>query len=341
MSFPSPLDLKTLLPLNTHVSLDIHKNRNTIQKILQGSSPLWALVLGPCSLHNPQMALEYATKIKNLQKKVEKTCLLVMRSHMEKPRSSLGWKGLLYDPYLDGSDQMTQGLQICRKLLLEIAQMQVPMATEFLDPIASAYFSDLISWGFIGARTSSSQIHRQLASHLPMPIGFKNPIDGNIESAIQGALAAQSPHSFFHIDEQGKIQMAKSMGNLYSHIVLRGSFDAPNYDPASLLNAVHLCKKHGLSSRILIDCAHDNSIKKPLDQKIVFQSAVEQYLSGNEQIMGIMMESYLKSGSQSIDSPLLDPSISITDPCLDWDTTEELVLFLHESLLHNSNACLL
>jgi 3-deoxy-7-phosphoheptulonate synthase len=236
---------------------------------------------------------------------------------------------------------MIKGLQICRKLLLEIAQMQVPIATEFLDPIASSYFSDLISWGFIGARTSSSQIHRQLASFLPMPIGFKNPIDGNVESAIQGALAAQSPHSFFHTNDFGKIQMVKSLGNPYSHIVLRGSCEAPNYDPSSLLSTLHLCKKNALSSRILIDCAHDNSIKKPLDQKTVFQSALEQYLSGNEQIMGVMMESYLKSGSQNINSSPLDPAISVTDPCLDWNTTEELVLFLHESLLLSPNACLL
>jgi 3-deoxy-7-phosphoheptulonate synthase len=341
MSLPSPLDLKTFQPLHAHICLDIQKKRETIQKIISGNSPLWVLVLGPCSLHNPEMALKYAEKIYTLQKKVEKTCFLVMRSHIEKPRTSLGWKGLLYDPYLDGSDQMLQGLKICRKLLLEIAQMQVPMATEFLDPIGSSYFSDLISWGFIGARTSSSQIHRQLASHLPMPVGFKNPIDGNIDSAIQGAVAAQNGHSFFHIDELGKIQLVKSLGNPHSHIVLRGSCHKPNYDPASLFEAQELCKKQGLSPRLLIDCAHDNSIKKPLDQKLAFHSALEQYLSGNEQIMGIMMESYLKSGNQSIHSPFLDPSISITDPCLDWDETEELVLFLHESLLQSANSCCL
>lgn len=341
MPLPSPIELKTLFPLGMHISLDIQKNRKIVQKILMGSSPLWALVVGPCSLHSPQMALEYAKKIQNLQKKVDKTCLLVMRAHMEKPRTSLGWKGLLYDPYLDGSDEMIKGLQICRRLLLEIAQMQVPIATEFLDPIASSYFSDLVTWGFIGARTSSSQTHRQLASHLPIPIGFKNPIDGNVDSAVQGAIAAQSPHSFFHIDEMGKIQMVKSLGNPYSHIVLRGSCEGPNYDPPSLLSTLQACKKYGLSSRLLIDCAHDNSQNKPLDQKNVFQSVLEQYLSGNEQIMGIMMESYLKSGSQSIHSYPLDPSISITDPCLDWDSTEELILFLHESLLAHSNTCLL
>lgn len=341
MHLPSPLELKTLLPLDIDTSLDIHKNRKTVQKILTGTSPLWALVVGPCSLHNPQMAIEYAKKIQKLQKKVDKTCLLVMRAHMEKPRTSLGWKGLLYDPYLDGSDAMIEGLHICRRLLLEIAQMQVPIATEFLDPIASSYFSDLISWGFIGARTSSSQTHRQLASHLPMPMGFKNPIDGNVDSAVQGAIAAQSSHSLFHIDELGNIQIVKSLGNPSSHIVLRGSYEGPNYDPASLLSTLRTCKMHGLSSRLLIDCSHDNSENKPFDQKNVFQSVLEQYLSGNEQIMGVMMESYLKSGSQPIQSHPLDPSTSITDPCLDWDSTEELILFLHESLLAHSNTCLL
>lgn len=340
MSLPSPIDLKTLIPIRLQNSLNIQKNRTIIQKIIQGSSPLWALVVGPCSLHDVQKSLEYAEKIRNLQKKIEKTCFIVMRAHIEKPRTCLGWKGLLYDPDLDGSDQMIKGLQICRNLLLAITQMQVPLATEFLDPIASSYFSDLISWGFIGARTCSSQIHRQLASHLPMPIGFKNPTDGNIDSAISGALAAQSPHAFFHIDELGKTQITRSLGNPHTHIVLRGSYNAPNYDSANLQAALHLCKKNGLSSRLLIDCAHDNSVQKPFDQKLVFQSAIEQYLSGNEHIMGVMLESYLKSGNQPMNSPVLDPELSVTDPCLDWNSTEELALFLHESLLHSSS-CLI
>lgn len=340
MPFPSPLDLMTKLPVNLDTAVRIQWQRLQIQEIIQGTSSLWALVVGPCSLHDTESALQYAQRLKTLQGKVEKTCLLIMRAHVEKPRTSLGWKGLLYDPDLDGSDQIADGLFMSRRLYLQIAELGVPIATEFLEPLAAPYLSDLVSWGFIGARTSSSQIHRQLASQLSMPVGFKNSTDGNLESAIQGALTASSPHSFIHMDTMGRACQVKSSGNPFSHIVLRGSKTATNYSSSSVLNALMLSEEAGLSHRLLIDCAHDNSpTKRPLGQKDVCLNVLEQYSSGNQKIMGIMLESHLKAGNQSILSASIDPSISITDPCMSWEETEELICFIHEALLESSLVC--
>lgn len=335
MPFPSPIDLEIKLPLGPSTSIQIQSHRLKIQEIIEGSSSLWAFVVGPCSLHDTDSALEYAKKLKKLQEKVEKTCLLVMRAHVEKPRTSLGWKGLLYDPYLDGSDSILEGLLITRELYLKIAEIGLPIATEFLEPLVSSYFSDLVAWGFIGARTSSSQIHRQLASLLKLPIGFKNSTDGNLESAIQGAITAQSPHNFIHMNHLGKIAEATSQGNPFSHIVLRGSASGPNYSSSDVLMAL---KK--LDRRLLIDCAHDNSPNKPFDQKEVCSNALEQYLSGNGKIMGVMLESHLKAGNQPITAAFLDPSISLTDPCMGWEETEELICLVHEALLESTVLCL-
>ncbi len=336
MPFPSPLDLEVKLPLSTSTSIQIQKQRLKIQEIIEGTSPLWAFVVGPCSLHDAESALEYARKLKKLQEKVEKTCLLVMRAHVEKPRTSLGWKGLLYDPYLDGSDSILDGLLISRELYLKVAGIGLPIATEFLEPLVSSYFSDLVSWGFIGARTSSSQIHRQLASLLQMPVGFKNSTDGNLESAIQGAITAQSSHNFIHMNNLGKIAEVTSPGNPFSHIVLRGSSSGPNYSSSDVLMALRK-----LDRRLLIDCAHDNSPNKPFDQKEVCLNALEQHLSGNSKIMGVMLESHLKAGNQSISAPSIDPSISLTDPCMGWEETEELIYLVHEALLESSVLCAL
>ena len=339
MTLPSPLHITTLLPLDLDTSIEIQKYKKAIEEIIQGTSSLWALVVGPCSLHDTQSALEYAKKLQNLQKKVQKTCLLIMRAHIEKPRTCLGWKGFLYDPLLDGSNNLSKGLFMSRNLLLQIAQLGIPIATEFLDPLASPYFSDLVSWGFIGARTSSSQIHRQLASFLPMPIGFKNSTDGNLDNAIYGALSSQNSHSFIHINTLGEICEVKSSGNPFSHIVLRGSRKAPNYTPCDIQIALKKSSECGLTHRLLIDCAHNNSPKKPFDQKNVCNSALEQYLSGNDRIMGIMLESHLKAGNQSIDSAFIDPYISVTDPCIDWEETEELICLIHEALSESSLLC--
>lgn len=332
MPLLSPRKTKALLPLNEEAFIAIEKSRQNISNLITGQDARLAIVMGPCSLHDIDSALEYASRLKNLQQRVKKTCLLVMRAHIEKPRTCLGWKGLLHDPYLNGQADIAHGLFISRQILLELANLTVPLATEFLDPIASNYFSDLISWGFIGARTSSSQIHRQLASASLMPVGFKNSTEGTLESAIHGALAAESSHSFLNIDDDGYVQEIKSSGNSFCHIVLRGSDKGSNYDPNEIQLAKEISSQNGIKSRILIDCSHGNSKKNHRRQEEAFFSIISQYLQGNKNILGSMIESHLEEGNQPFDSISLNPSISLTDPCIGWDTTERLILSAHEEL---------
>ena len=339
MTLPSPSALQKKLPLSKEYSLAISAHRSLVKALVTGKDPRLAIVVGPCSLHNKESALEYAHRLSELQNKVDKTCVLIMRAHIEKPRTCLGWKGLLYDPSLSGKEDIINGLFESRQLLLELVHTNVALASEFLDPLTSCYFSDLISWGFIGARTSNSQIHRQLASSLAMPIGFKNSIEGSIKSVIQGALAAQHPHSFLQIDETGMIGITKSTGNSASHIVLRGSDAGPNYDPSSVNFAINTsCQLH-LRNRILIDCSHGNSQKNPMNQKKVLSSILAQHIEGNSHILGVMIESHLEEGSQSFDSSSLSPSISLTDSCLGWSETEELILFVNERLSSSLCSC--
>lgn len=336
MLMSSPLEIQNSLPLSLELKSEIETYRNEIRSIIAKPEARFALIVGPCSLHDIDSTIEYAKKIATLQHLVEKNCLLIMRAHIEKPRTGQGWKGLLYDPLLDASNDMALGLTLGRHIFLEIAKLHVPIATEFLDPIASLYFSDLVSWGFIGARTSSSQTHRQLASLLPMPIGFKNTTDGNLENAIQGALFAQHSHTFLHLNEKGQISAVKSPGNNASHIVLRGSNKQPNYEASKVKAALDLSSHYSLDKKVLIDCAHGNSRKNPFHQKIVCKSILDQHSSGNKQIMGMMVESHLESGSQSFSS-LINPSISITDPCLGWSLTEELILSINHELSNNAS----
>lgn len=325
MLLPSPQQLKKEVPINASSELFIQESRKIIRNIITGTNPTFSIILGPCSLHNTDSAIEYAKRVKELQKRVKQNCLLVMRAHIEKPRSHLGWKGLLHDPQLKGSENITEGIIFCRELLVKLALLEVPLATEFLDPLASTYFTDLISWGFIGARTVSSQTHRQLASHLPMPIGFKNTTEGNIESAVHGALFAKRAHSFLHVDETGKIAPVLSQGNPYSHIVLRGSKNEPNYTTDKVNLANTLSHQNSLKNKLLIDCSHGNSEKNHNLQEKAFHSVLNQRLSNPNIIMGTMIESHLEGGNQSC-STFSNPSISITDSCIDWSLTEELVI---------------
>ncbi|MES2200556.1 MAG: 3-deoxy-7-phosphoheptulonate synthase [Chlamydiota bacterium] len=339
MTLPSPSALRKKLPLNTEDAASIATYRSLIKNLVTGQDPRLAIVVGPCSLHNRDSALEYAHRLSKLQSKIDKTCVLVMRAHVEKPRTCLGWKGLLYDPSLTGKDDIITGIFESRQLLLDLVHTNIALASEFLDPLTSCYFSDLISWGFIGARTSTSQVHRQLASSLPMPVGFKNPIEGSIESVIQGAIAAQHPHSFLQIDEMGVVGITGSLGNKGSHIVLRGSDSGPNYDPASINLAVNTSYQFRLENRILIDCSHGNSQKNHLNQKNVLSSILTQHEEGNSHILGVMIESHLEEGSQSFNSSSLNPSLSLTDPCLGWSETEELILLVNEKLSSSLCSC--
>jgi 3-deoxy-7-phosphoheptulonate synthase len=326
-SLPSPHEIKTQFSLRPQTALFIEEARETARRILRGKDPRKALIVGPCSIHDRNSAIEYAKHFKELAEAVNSTCFMVMRVYVEKPRTSTGWKGLLYDPHLDGSYDIKTGLSWARELLLTLAEIQVPTATEFVDPLASLYFEDLITWGFIGARTSASQPHRQFASARSMPIGFKNSTDGNLENAIHGVLSAMTAHASMHIDSHGKLCAIQSEGNSFSHIVLRGAYKFTNYDPASVRVALEMLKKFRLQERLMIDCAHGNCQKRFDKQHEVFLSVLEQIEKGNDKIFGLMLESHLESGSQPLteDLSVLKSAVSITDPCLDWKTTEELI----------------
>lgn len=327
MHFPTPKEIRQQIPLAENRALQIAEHRKIICNLISGKESRIAIVAGPCSIHDFNSAVEYALRFKALAKKVEKNCFLVMRVHIEKPRSALGWKGFLYDPHLDGSHNISQGLSLCRKLLLTLVHHEIPIATEFLDPLASSYFEDLVSWGFVGARTSASQTHRQLASLLTMPIGFKNSTDGNLENAINGVMTARAPHAFLFMNQEGRLCEQHSHGNSSAHIVLRGSQESPNYDPLSVQQALHKLNRNHILARILIDCSHGNCQKQYQKQRDVFESVLEQFIQGNARIMGAMLESHLEAGNQMLleDTSSLLPSISITDPCIDWSTTEELI----------------
>ncbi len=333
----TPDEIKKKLPISEKQKRFIASSRQTAQQIVEGSNDSIAIIMGPCSIHDTSLALEYARRIKNLAE--QSSFFLVMRVYCEKPRTTIGWKGLLYDPYLNGTHDIATGIYLTRELLLKLAEMGVPCATEFLDPIVAPYIEDLITWGFIGARTSSSQPHRQLASSLSIPIGFKNCHAGDIHPAIHGVIAARSSHVFVTVGGDGKICTKKSFGNNASHIVLRGSSEKPNYDKKSVQDALKAVHLHGIQSRILIDCSHGNSQKKYEKQKEVFLSVMEQIAQGNHSIMGVMLESHLLEGNQALNEDVssLAYGVSITDPCIGWSTTEEL-LSCGEELLSTSSS---
>ncbi len=328
-SLPSPRELRASLPLSSSQSAFIASSRKTAIDLLLRKDPRLLIVLGPCSIHDTKSALEYAERVYELSKKVKDFAFLVMRAYVEKPRTQAGWKGMLYDPHLDGSYAIGEGLELSRRLLIALAEKKVPVATEFVDPIASPYLDDLITWGFIGARTSASQPHRQLASSLPFPIGFKNGVDGNIEQAIHAQVAASAPHVFMQVDLEGKLAAKKSEGNPFGHVVLRGSLSGINYDPLSIARILKKISLFGIKPRILVDCAHDNSQKLPEKQKEAFCSVLKQIAQGTPGIFGFMLESHLQGGNQSLSeegASSLKYAVSITDPCLDWASTAELIL---------------
>ncbi len=323
---PSPQEIKTQFPLSASAAAFIQQARETAKQIISGMQARKALIVGPCSIHDRKSALEYATRFKELAQAVNRSSFLLMRVYAEKPRTSTGWKGLVYDPHLNGTHDIKTGLIWTRELLLMLAEMGVPCATEFVDPLAALYFDDLITWGFIGARTSSSQPHRQFASTLNFPIGFKNATDGNLDSAIHGVLSAAEAHAALHIDGQGRLCAIQSQGNTYTHIVLRGAYDTTNYDRISVQRAMNQLKSYGLPQRVMIDCSHGNCQKRFDKQQEAFLSVLEQIEQGNDQIFGLMLESHLEAGSQPLTDPAqLKYAVSITDPCLDWETTQKLI----------------
>lgn len=288
------------------------------------------LVVGPCSIHDPKAALEYARQLKSLADRVKGKIFIVMRVYFEKPRTTIGWKGLINDPFMDDSFHIEEGLKKARRLLLDITETGLATGTEALDPIVPQYISDLICWSAIGARTIESQTHREMASGLSMPVGFKNGTDGNIQVAIDAMKSALTSHHFLGIDMQGRTSIFKTKGNRYGHIVLRGG-KHPNYDPESVSLCEKALKEAGLRQEIMIDCSHGNSKKDPKRQPIVFQETMKQVKEGNSSIIGMMLESNLFEGNQSIPPDLkeigqLKYGVSVTDKCIDWKTTEQLIL---------------
>lgn len=330
----APLELWKLLPANIAQMHFVEQSRKQIVQILNSHDKRLLLILGPCSIHDAKSAIHYAKKLKELTPEIYDVFLPVMRFHFEKPRTAGGWKGLLYDPFLDDSCDLNAGIKLTRSLLLELAALGVPAAAEILDPMAGLFFGDLLSWGCIGARTSASQVHRQIASGLPMPIGFKNTTDGNVDVAIQAILCARTAHSYLGANEMGQSCVIRTSGNPLTRLVLRGGEGKPNYDASSVGEVLQKLQKAGLEPSLFIDCAHDNSDKDPLKQADVFEQVIEQAASGNRSIRGILLESHLRAGKQSIPAHpnLLKYGISITDACIDWETTEGILFAAKKAL---------
>jgi 3-deoxy-7-phosphoheptulonate synthase len=330
----SPTVLKTELPVSDKSARTVVDGRQAIQDIIDKKDPRMLIVTGPCSIHDEKAALDYAERLMHLSREVQDTLLLVMRVYFEKPRTTVGWKGLINDPDLDGSCDMSQGLRRARTLLMRITEMGLPTATELLDPITPQYIAGLVCWTAIGARTTESQTHREMASGLSMPVGFKNCTDGSLSNAINAMIAAGSPQSFLGIDPEGQTSVVATTGNPYAHIVLRGGGGRPNYDSVSIREATDLLRQKGLPEAIVVDCSHANSRKRYEEQAIVWQDTVKQRVSGTDAIIGLMLESHLEEGQQKNTGDLatMRYGVSITDACISWETTAELIRSANKQL---------
>jgi 3-deoxy-7-phosphoheptulonate synthase len=329
----SPHALKDDMPITPEAARTVLSGRRVIQDIIGKKDRRLLVIAGPCSIHDEAAALEYAGRLNRLKEKVNETIYLVMRVYFEKPRTNVGWKGLINDPGLDGSCDMMQGLLKARAMLLKITEMGLTTATEMLDPITPQYIAGLVSWAAIGARTTESQTHREMASGLSMPVGFKNCTDGGLDTALNAMIAAGSPQSFLGIDPEGKACIVKTTGNPFTHIVLRGG-RRPNYDSVSIREALRLLRDKNLPEAVIVDCSHANSRKRYEEQTVVWQDVINQRVGGTDAIIGLMLESNLREGRQDYNGRLdtLRYGVSITDACMDWKTTEELILSAHDQL---------
>lgn len=323
---PSPGEIKQELLLSKDRAAFIKSSRETVRSILNGQDSRLLAIVGPCSIHNLDSAKEFARRLIQLQKQTQDTFYIIMRVYSEKSRTKTGWKGLLNDPHLDGTEDIATGIRWTRGLLLELTEMGIPTATEFLDPLSSRYYEDLITWGCIGARTSESQTHRQMASGLPMPIAFKNSTTGSIDVALNGILCAMEEHRRICVEENGRICVTKTPGNKDVHIALRGGKSAPNYSKEYVDSILEVLREHDMPEKILIDCSHGNSPGSEKEQELVFFDVLNQVIEGNTAIKGISLESHLQGGKQILQTSNLHPETSITDPCLDWDTTAEILI---------------
>ncbi|MDY0250356.1 MAG: 3-deoxy-7-phosphoheptulonate synthase [Pseudomonas sp.] len=330
----TPEQLKKKIPLSEHALHTVSNGRQVVRDILEGKDHRLFIVIGPCSIHDLKAAHEYADRLKALADEVSDTLYLIMRVYFEKPRTTIGWKGLINDPYLDDSFKIEDGLHIGRQLLLDLAEKGLPTATEALDPISPQYLQDLISWSAIGARTTESQTHREMASGLSSAVGFKNGTDGGLTVAINALQSVSNPHRFLGINQKGGVSIVTTKGNRYGHVVLRGGNGKPNYDSVSVAVCEQELKKAKISSNIMIDCSHANSNKDPALQPLVLENITNQIVDGNQSISSLMIESHLGWGNQSIceDLSQLKYGISVTDACIDWDTTEKSIRNMREKL---------
>ncbi len=321
----TPQELKRQLPVSEAISNQISRSRQEVADILERRDHRLLVVVGPCSIHDVDAGIEYARRLNKLSARVDDQLLLVMRAYFEKPRTTVGWKGLINDPDLDDSFRVSHGLETARRFLLEAAALGVPLSTEALDPISPQYLQDLISWSAIGARTTESQTHREMASGLSCAVGFKNGTDGGFDVALNALRSVSSPHRFLGINPQGQVSVLTTKGNANGHIVLRGGTSGPNYDAESVACCEAAHRDVGLRPNIMVDCSHANSSKDHNRQALVAQDVAEQLLAGSESLIGLMIESHLHSGNQKISNDMAY-GVSVTDACIDWETTESLLI---------------
>ncbi len=330
----TPEQLKRALPMSDQVHETVAGSRKVIQDILDRKDHRLFVVVGPCSIHDPVAAMDYAHRLKALAEEVGDTLYIVMRVYFEKPRTTVGWKGLINDPHMDDSFKIEEGLHIGRQLLLDILDLGLATSTEALDPISPQYLQDLISWSAIGARTTESQTHREMASGLSSPVGFKNGTDGGLTVATNALNSVAKPHRFLGINSEGQVSVFTTRGNRYGHIVLRGGSSGPNYDSVHIRLCEQALDKAGVPRNIMVDCSHANSNKQPELQPLVVENVANQILEGNKSIVGLMIESHINAGSQSIPANLeeLAYGVSVTDGCIDWETTAQCLREMREKV---------
>ncbi|PWT75948.1 MAG: 3-deoxy-7-phosphoheptulonate synthase [Proteobacteria bacterium] len=323
----TPEHVKQRVPMTAKAQRTVLEGRTVVERILDRTDHRLMVVVGPCSIHDPVAAHDYAQRLKQIADEVSDTLYVVMRVYFEKPRTTTGWKGLINDPRMNDSFHIEEGLQLARKVLLDINELGLPAGTEALDPISPQYLSDLITWSAIGARTTESQTHREMASGLSTPVGFKNGTDGGLQVAINALLSVSKPHSFLGINNEGQVAVIRTKGNRYGHIVLRGGAKGPNYDSVTIALVEKELAKNRLPANIVVDCSHANSNKDPTLQPLVMNDVTNQILEGNQSLVGTMLESNISAGNQSIPADLsqLKYGVSVTDACIDWATTEKVL----------------
>jgi 3-deoxy-7-phosphoheptulonate synthase len=338
----SPEAVTREIPLSERAADMVFRARTEVENLLDGQDPRLLVIVGPCSIHDPELAVDYASRLLRLRESVREQLLVCMRVYFEKPRTTVGWKGLINDPHLDGTLDIPTGIRKARTLLREIAEMGMPAATELLDPIVPQYTADLLTWAAIGARTTESQTHREMASGLSMPVGFKNATDGSLQVAIDAMGAARTPHSFLGIDTDGATSIVRTSGNPDGHVVLRGGRARTNYDAESIRDAEATLKKSGLPPVMMVDCSHANSAKQFARQEDVWHAVIEQRAQGTRSLVGMMVESYLSEGNQPFPKPVneLKYGVSITDACVSWETTERMLRWGYEQLSRADKAAL-